>query len=81
MSKTKEYLMETIERDNYIASEMTFEEFLMDKCPSHTNNSPEGFEKWEENLDIQEVEDYAQEFVDLIRSKIEGLSDDDYNPN
>jgi len=43
----------------------TFEEFLNDKCPCHTNNSPEGFEKWEEQLDIQELEDFAQEYGEL----------------
>lgn len=80
MSKTKEWLMEEIEKDTHIASKMTFEEFLMDKCPCHTNNSPEGFERWEENLDIQELIDYVDEFVALIRSKVEGLADD-YNPN
>lgn len=40
----------------------TFEDFLMNKCPSHTNNSPEGFEKWLENRDIDEMMDYAEEY-------------------
>ncbi len=40
----------------------SFEDFLMDKCPSHTNNGPEGFEKWAEELDGSEYEEYAQEY-------------------
>lgn len=40
----------------------SFEQFLMDKCHTHTNNSPEGFEKWEEQLDVQELEDFAQDY-------------------
>lgn len=39
-----------------------FEEFLAEKCDTHTNNDPAGFENWEEQLDVQEIEDYAQEF-------------------
>ena len=39
-----------------------FEDFLSDKCDTHTNNDPAGFEKWLEELDIQELEDYGQEF-------------------
>lgn len=44
----------------------TFEEFLEDKCPCHTNNSPEGFEKWLEQLDTQEVMDYAESYGELV---------------
>ena len=42
----------------------TFEEYLLEVAPSgvHTNNSPEGFERWESELDVQELEDYAQEY-------------------
>jgi len=40
----------------------SFEDFLSDKCPTHTNNSPEGFERWQEQLDVQEVMDYAEEY-------------------
>lgn len=41
----------------------SFEEWLSDeKCESHTNNGPEGFEKWLEDLDTQEIMDYAQEY-------------------
>lgn len=49
--------------NTYIQDKLdTFEQFLMEKCPSHTNNSPEGFEKWLENLDIDELMDYAMDF-------------------
>lgn len=51
----------------------TFNEFLMDKCDTHTNNSPEGFERWEENLDIQELEDLAQEWGDEIVKQLTTL--------
>lgn len=51
----------------------SFEEFLSDKCETHTNNSPEGFEKWLENLDTQEVMDYAQEYGKYVA--YETLSD------
>ena len=40
-----------------------FEEFLSDKCDTHTNNSPEGFEKWLEEQDGEEYINYAQEYV------------------
>jgi len=39
-----------------------FEEFLMDKCDTHTNNDPVGFDKWLEELDGEEYMDYAQEY-------------------
>lgn len=46
----------------------TFEEWLSDeKCNTHTNNSPEGFEKWLEMLDTQEVIDYAQEYAKYVQ--------------
>jgi len=40
----------------------TFEEFLVGKCPCHTNNSEEGFEKWLDNLDVSEVMEYAEDY-------------------
>lgn len=40
----------------------TFEQFLMSVCPTHTNNSPEGFEKWLENLDGEEYMNHAENF-------------------
>jgi hypothetical protein len=49
----------------YKDSKYTFEDFLNDKCcPSElqTNNSPEGFERWLESLDVQDVIDYAEMF-------------------
>ena len=49
--------------NTYIQDKLeTFEQFLMEKCPCHTNNSPEGFEKWLENLDIDELMDYAMDY-------------------
>ena len=44
----------------------TFEEFLQNKCPCHTNNSPEGFEKWLEQLDTQDIIDYAESYGELV---------------
>lgn len=44
----------------------TFEEFLEDKCPCHTNNSPEGFENWLAELDVQDVMDYAESYGELV---------------
>lgn len=43
----------------------TFDEFLSDICDCHTNNSPEGFENWLEQLDTQEIMDYAQAYGEL----------------
>lgn len=40
----------------------TFEDFLSDKCQCHTNNDPAGFENWVEQLDSQELTDFAQEY-------------------
>jgi hypothetical protein len=42
-----------------------FEDFLMAKCNNHTNNSPEGFERWLESLDLQEMQDYGEEWGEL----------------
>ena len=42
----------------------SFEKFLEEKCPSerHTNNSPEGFERWLEEQDVANIMDYAEEY-------------------
>lgn len=42
----------------------TFEQFLEEKCPAElqTNNDPAGFERWVEQLDVQEVIDLAEEW-------------------
>jgi len=49
---------------------MTFENYLMDICPSHTNNGPEGFERWLEDLDTQDVMDYAEGYGEEIRAEL-----------
>ena len=57
----------------------TFEEFLADICPCHTNNGPEGYDRWVEQLDIQELIDYADSYgkiayktgaIDYIKEKL-----------
>jgi|LakMenE18May11ns_1017448.scaffolds.fasta_scaffold8727252_2 hypothetical protein len=48
----------------------TFEQFLEDKCPCHTNNSPEGFERWLEQLDVQEVMDYAEDYGKYVKEYV-----------
>lgn len=55
----------------------TFEQYLMDRCPSHTNNSPEGFERWMENLDVQEVIDYAESWgrLQIVEARLETLKE------
>ncbi len=40
----------------------SFEGFLSDKCDTHTNNDPEGFERWLEQLDGEEYMSYAQDY-------------------
>jgi len=42
--------------------QQTFESYLLDVAPSnvHTNNSPEGFERWLKNLDVAEVIEFAE---------------------
>ena len=42
----------------------TFEEFLREKCPDElqTNNSPEGEDRWLEQLDGSEYEELGQEY-------------------
>ena len=50
-----------------------FEDFLSDKCDTHTNNDPAGFEKWLEELDGQEYMDYAEEWGNTLLEKIDLL--------
>ena len=45
---------------------LSFEEYLLDQCDTHTNNSPEGFERWLENLDGEEYMKYADEYGLLL---------------
>jgi len=42
----------------------TFQEFLDEKCPAEyeTNNDPAGNEKWQEQLDVQELIDFGEEY-------------------
>ena len=42
----------------------TFEEFLQEICPDEyaTNNSPEGFERWTDQLDILELMLFAEKY-------------------
>jgi len=40
----------------------TFEDYLKDKCPCHTNNSHEGYEKWLGRLDAQEFIEFAEDY-------------------
>lgn len=42
----------------------SFEEFIREKCPDElqTNNSPEGEDRWIEQLDVQELIDFAEEY-------------------
>lgn len=49
----------------------TFEEYLEEIAPSevHTNNDPAGFERWLEQLDTQEVMDYAQGYGEYAHDK------------
>jgi len=53
----------------------TFEEFLQDRCPCHTNNSPEGFESWLADRDVQDIIDYAEDYgkTVFLDGKIEGI--------
>lgn len=55
----------------------TFEQYLAEVCPSHTNNSPEGFERWMENLDVQEVIDYAERWgkIQILEAQIQTLKE------
>ena len=60
----------------------TFETYLQEQCPSEyaTNNSPEGFERWLEQLDVQEVMDMAEVYVaeierEMIKSVREELTE------
>lgn len=42
----------------------TFEDFLGERCPSElqTNNSPEGFERWLEGQDVNDIMEYADDY-------------------
>ena len=40
----------------------TFEDFLMDKFPFHSNNPNEAFEKWLSDIDIDALISYADEY-------------------
>jgi len=61
----------------------TFETYVQEQCPGEyaTNNSPEGFERWLEQLDVQEVMDMAeaygkdveQEVVQRVRAQIKEM--------
>jgi hypothetical protein len=57
----------------------TFESYLEQVAPSevHTNNSPEGFERWVENLDVAEVMAFAEDYgVEIYKQAyIKGGSD------
>jgi hypothetical protein len=48
--------------NTYIQDKLDFEDFLMNRCPAHTNNSADGYERWLENMDIDLMIDYANEF-------------------
>lgn len=54
----------------------SFEEYLSDKCPCHTNNSPEGFENWLEQLDVERYILYGMDFATKCynKGKIDGLN-------
>lgn len=52
---------------------MTFENYLMDICPSHTNNGPEGFERWLEDLDQEELMCYADDYTAELVKTIESI--------
>ena len=50
----------------------TFEEFLQNLiCPGerHTNNSPEGFENWLEEQDVNDIMEYAEIYGNLCRNE------------
>lgn len=40
----------------------TFEQFLQEKCPCHTNNSEDGFERWLEDLDQEQLIYYGYRY-------------------
>ena len=46
----------------------TFEDYLMAICPCHTNNGPEGYEKWLENRDIEEMIEYAENYGEYCKN-------------
>ena len=46
-----------------------FDDFLQDKCPCHTNNSDEGYEKWIEDMDKQQLIDFMYEYEKLLSAQ------------
>lgn len=42
-----------------------FEEFLESECPCHTNNDPAGFENWLDDLDTEQLMNYADRYGNL----------------
>jgi hypothetical protein len=48
----------------------TFEQFLEDKCPCHTNNSQEGFESWLERKDVDDIMQYADEYGKYVKEYV-----------
>ena len=46
----------------------TFEQFLREKCPGElqTNNSPEGEDRWLEQLDRSEYDELGQEYGEYM---------------
>lgn len=84
MSRTKDYLMETLEKERVIAQDMTFEEFLQQYFENKADgilddDLQDAFEGWCSNLDGEEYITLADKFVALVRSKIEGLTEDNNN--
>ena len=62
-----------------ITEKSTFEEFLEEIAPAnvHTNNSPEGFETWLEQLDSQEIMDFAESYgrMKYLQGKIDAVNE------
>ena len=56
-----------------------FEDYLSEQCDCHTNNDPAGFDKWLEELDVQEYMDYADEYAseceEQVRKEMQDLMD------
>jgi hypothetical protein len=40
----------------------TFEEYLQEICPCQTNNSPEGFENWLADKDVEDIIELAEHY-------------------
>lgn len=47
----------------------TFEQYLENIAPSgvHTNNDPEGYERWLESKDQADIMEYAEEYGEYCR--------------